>query len=68
MTDEKAWFRSRTVWASVATVLLAAASLAGVPAEAGDAAEIAEHLTQLATAACGLVAVLGRLKARSRLR
>lgn len=67
MQDSKPWYLSKTVWASLVTVALALAGMAGLSGGEGEEAALTEALLQGATAVAGLVAILGRLAARSRI-
>lgn len=63
MIDHKAWYLSRTVWASLVTILLSVAGLVGVGIDAINPEGLTDALLQLATAVAGIVAVAGRLAA-----
>lgn len=63
----KPWYLSRTIWASVVTVVAAAASLVGLPIDEEASADMIELILQIVTAGSGLAAVLGRLAARTRI-
>ena len=67
MDAKKPWYLSRTVWASIVTVLAAGAGLVGLPLAESEHEAVAETLLQLATAAAGAVALYGRLSARNRI-
>lgn len=67
MNDMKPWYLSRTIWASLVTVFIAAAGLLGVSADGIDDVVLTDTLLQAATAIAGLVAVFGRLAARNRI-
>ncbi len=67
MNDEKPWYLSRTVWAGLVALLLSAAGAFGVATQAVDQSALTEVLMQLASAAAGVVAVIGRLRATSRI-
>lgn len=67
MTDVKPWYLSRTVWASVVTLLVGIAGVAGVPVAGIDNAALTDTLLQAITAISGLVALMGRLSARERI-
>jgi hypothetical protein len=68
MTSYKPWYLSRTIWASLVTVLSGAAGLLGLPVAGLDDAALTDALLQAVTAVAGLVAVFGRLAADSRIR
>jgi hypothetical protein len=64
MTTAKPWYLSRTIWASVVTVLNGGAGLVGVPTGVIDDGALTDTILQLVTAISGLVAIFGRLAAR----
>jgi len=68
MIDTKPWYSSRTVWASLVTVLLSLAGVAGITLDGIDEGALTDTLMQLVTAVAGIVAVAGRFSARSRIR
>lgn len=67
MTAMKPWYLSRTIWASIVTVVTGAAGLTGLPIEATDGALITDTLLQGVSAISGLIAILGRLSAKDRI-
>jgi len=67
MTSSKPWYLSRTIWASVVTVLTGAAGIAGLPVDGVDGQALTETLLQAISAVSGLVAILGRLSAKERI-
>lgn len=67
MTDSKPWYLSRTIWASLITIVTAAAGILGLPVAGLDNAALADTLLQAITAISGLVAIFGRLGASSRI-
>ncbi len=67
MIDSKPWYLSRTIWASLITILTAAAAILGVPVAGIDNAALTDTLLQAITAISGLVAIFGRLGANSRI-
>jgi hypothetical protein len=66
MTDSKPWYLSRTIWASLITIVTAAA-IVGVPVAGIDNSALTDTLLQAITAISGLVAIFGRLGASSRI-
>jgi hypothetical protein len=68
MEQAKAWYRSRTIWASIVTVLAALGALTGMPISEAEQALLTETVLQAVTAIGGLVAIVGRLVAKSRIR
>jgi hypothetical protein len=67
MTDSKPWYLSRTIWASLITIVTAAAGIVGVPVAGLDNSALTDTLLQAITAISGLVAIFGRLGANSRI-
>ena len=67
MIATKPWYLSRTIWASVITVLSGVAGLSGLPVEDLDHAALVETLLQAGSAISGLIAVFGRLSAKHRI-
>lgn len=67
MTDSKPWYLSRTIWASLITIVTAAAGIVGVPVAGLDNVALTDTLLQAITAISGLVAIFGRLGANSRI-
>lgn len=67
METTKRWYMSRTIWASLVTVLLSLAGAAGLPVAGIDGGALAEAIVQAATALFGVVAILARLKATTKL-
>ncbi len=68
MNDLKTWYMSKTVWGGVVAILASCANLLGLEITAEDERGIADGLTALAAAAGGLMAIWGRISARTRLR
>lgn len=68
MNDSKPWYLSRTIWASIVTVLTGGAGLVGLPTGAVDNGALTETILQLVTAISGLIAIFGRLSATNRIR
>ncbi len=67
MTDSKPWYLSRTIWAAIVTIVVAVLGLFGLPFDSLDQTATVEALLQAATAIAGLVALLGRLMATTRI-
>ncbi|PSM18140.1 MULTISPECIES: hypothetical protein [Nitratireductor] len=67
MTATKPWYMSRTVWASLITVLTGTAGLLGVPVGALDNAALTETVLETVTAISGLFALFGRLSATAKI-
>ncbi|GLS32928.1 hypothetical protein SAMN04488498_108132 [Mesorhizobium albiziae] len=67
MNEIKAWYLSRTIWASLITVATALAGMLGLPVEGLDNSALADTLLQAVAAIAGLVAIFGRLSAKDRI-
>lgn len=67
MIETKPWYLSRTIWASLVTVFLAAANYAGLAAAGLQPDALTDAALSLATTISGLIALLGRLQATSRI-
>lgn len=67
MTTSKPWYLSRTIWASIVTVLSGAAGIAGLPIDGVDGQALTDTLLQAISAVSGLIAILGRLSAKERI-
>ena len=66
MSISKPWYLSRTIFASVVTVVAALAGLSLPGGEAG-ASSLADSLLQVLTGLSGLLAIYGRVRARTRI-
>ncbi|KFB10641.1 hypothetical protein [Nitratireductor basaltis] len=67
MNEHKPWYLSRTIWASIVTIVAGAGGLAGLPVEQVDKIATTEYLLQIVTALSGIAALLGRVRATARL-
>ena len=67
MTSSKPWYLSRTIWASVVTMLTGGAGLIGLPLGGIDSAALTDTILQAITAVSGLIAIMGRISAKERI-
>ncbi|KAB2693195.1 MULTISPECIES: hypothetical protein [Brucella/Ochrobactrum group] len=67
MNADKSWCLSRTVWAGLVTLILSLAGVFGVAADLIDQGALTDVLLQLATAIAGIVTIIGRIGATSRI-
>jgi hypothetical protein len=67
MTASKPWYLSRTIWASLVTILAAAMGLMGISGAGIDDAALTDAVLQAVTALAGLIALFGRLLATDRI-
>lgn len=68
MTDEKPWWQSKTVWGGAVAVLASVAAIFGKVIDPAAQASAVEALVQIAVACGGLVAILGRLSAGTKIK
>lgn len=64
----KEWYKSKTVWGGLIAVGAAAAGAFGIVVDQDTQDQIAECAVVIATAAGGLLAIYGRIKAESKLK
>jgi hypothetical protein len=69
--DEKPWYLSKTIWASLLIVIVSALSIFGRPEEAAAVQEesggIADWIVQLITLILGALAFYGRITTKAKL-
>ncbi len=63
MTNEKSWFLSKTIWASIVTILLSCSSFFNISLDHVDEAALTDTIIQFLTALSGIVALFGRISA-----
>jgi hypothetical protein len=61
----KPWYLSRTIWASVVTILISIGGILGFPVDGLDSGALTDTLLQAITALAGLFAILGRVSAKA---
>lgn len=67
MTISKPWYLSRTIWASIVSILTGAAGLTGFPLDGLDGSALTDTVLQAISAVSGLIAIFGRLSAKHRI-
>jgi hypothetical protein len=67
MTDIKPWWQSKTLWGATVTIASAALGLAGYELGDADREALVGLLTSLGAALGGIIAIVGRVRARSRI-
>ena len=67
MTDIKPWWQSKTLWGALVTIGSAALGLAGLELGDSDKETLIELLTSLGAAIGGVIAIFGRVTAKSRI-
>ena len=65
--ETKPWYLSKTIWASLVTILSAVAGMTGLPVGGLDSSATGDMLLQAVTALSGLIAIFGRLSATSKI-
>lgn len=63
----KPWYLSRTIWASIVTVMAAGGGLLGYPIDASQSALAVDHALQIVAGISGLAAIFGRFAATTRI-
>jgi hypothetical protein len=63
MNDVKPWYSSATVWGGLIAVGSSLGGIAGYQVSPADQAATIAHVTTIASAAGGLLAIWGRLRA-----
>tara|TARA_R110002020_G_scaffold18931_6_gene65450 strand:+ start:1242 stop:1448 length:207 start_codon:yes stop_codon:yes gene_type:complete len=67
MTDIKPWWQSKTLWGAIVTLGSASLGLAGLDLGETDREALIELLTSLGAALGGVIAIFGRVTAKSRI-
>lgn len=67
MTDIKLWWQSRTLWGAIVTIASAGLGLAGLDLGDADREALTGLLTSLGAALGGVIAIVGRITAKSRI-
>lgn len=67
MIDAKPWYLSKTVWGAVVAIGASLAGLAGVHVDTSVQTSMIDAAFQVASAAGGLIALLGRISANHKL-
>lgn len=68
MNLTKPWYLSKTIWASIVTILMSAGGLFGIPTGLFDNGAMADTIIQVITALMGLASILGRVSAAQKIR
>lgn len=63
MSNAKSWFLSKTIWASIATVLLSCSNFFDIRLEQADQGALNDTIMQFLTALSGIVSLFGRISA-----
>lgn len=67
MSDSKSWYFSKTIWASLITILAAMGSVMGISVDEETQSHLSEAVVQVVTILASLFAIVGRISATSRI-
>ncbi|WP_160005486.1 hypothetical protein [Rhizobium sp. 18055] len=65
MVDLKNWYSSKTIWGALVAIIASAMHFTGVDIVAADRSQIVDAIVNIAGALGGLLAVYGRVTAKS---
>ncbi|SIP94079.1 hypothetical protein SAMN05880590_101337 [Rhizobium sp. RU35A] len=65
MDDAKPWYQSKTIWGGLIAILAAVMQASGKEISPASAGDLTEAATNVAGAVGGILAVYGRLSART---
>lgn len=68
MTEQKAWWQSKAIWGGIVAMVAAGLRLAGIEIDPALEAETLDLVLTLLSAIGGLIAVYGRVVAKSTIR
>jgi phage terminase large subunit-like protein len=64
---ERVWADAKTIWGALVSVAATLGAMFGLPVDAGGQAALTEAILQTVSAVAGIVAILGRVSASSRI-
>ncbi|MCI5073490.1 hypothetical protein [Oricola sp.] len=67
MSDEKPWYLSKTIWGALVSVAATLGAMFGLGVDAAGQAALTEAILQTVSAVAGIIAILGRVGATSRI-
>ena len=67
MNETKPWYRSRTIWAAIISVVATIAGALGFPVDQFGRDGLVEAVLQIVSAGAGIFAILGRFTATARI-
>ena len=67
MTLIKPWYLSKTIWASLTSIACALLGFTGLPVAGLDQGALADQILQIISALSGVMAVVGRVSAGTRI-
>lgn len=65
--ETKKWYKSKTVWSGVATMVLGALASLGIATEGADPEAVAQHIVGGIIAINGLVTIISRIVANTQI-
>lgn len=65
MSDLKNWYSSKTIWGALVAIIASAMHFTGVDIGAADRSQIVDAIVNISGALGGLLAVYGRVTAKS---
>lgn len=67
MESTKQWYKSKTIWASLVTVVIGLLATFGAIDLEGEQDSIVDSIMQIVTLVSGIVALIGRVRAKSKI-
>ncbi|WP_223477099.1 hypothetical protein [Oricola indica] len=67
MNEAKPWYLSKTIWGALVSVAATLGAMFGLPVDAAGQTALTEAILQTVSALAGIVAILGRVAASSRI-
>lgn len=67
MNDLKPWYVSRTIWASIVSLVIGAMGVLGMAVDGADQSILTDATMQAVVAVAGAIAIWGRITARDRI-
>jgi hypothetical protein len=66
MESSKEWYKSKTIWAALVTVVVGTLAMAGVGELEGQEDSLVELIMQIVTLVSGVLALVGRITAKAK--
>jgi hypothetical protein len=63
MTNEKSWYLSKTIWASIITITLSCSNFFTISLDHADQVTLADTIVQFLIALSGIISLFGRVGA-----
>lgn len=68
MESTKDWYKSKTVWSALVITIIGSLGLAGFGRLEGEQETITEFIMQLVTIVAGIIALIGRVRAKAKIK